>query len=230
MSRCIIILAGAACLAACEQSIEERYAEAVCAKNFQCCSADEIAPDTSEDECRDGLEVGVATLIAGAEQDDDEGLVDFSEDNLERCLDAIEAAGCDAWPAVANEPPCSEVVVGKVEVGGSCFDDDECVSGRCSGTCQATVAEGADCTGADCGPDLYCDGSICQPRKAAGQVCTSFDECLSEDCVLVAGATESTCAGAPCYQGCRAPGGTALALAAALLLLVRRRRPGWRCP
>ena len=67
MTRTMIIGLACASLIACK-SIEERYAAAVCEKNFECCETSEIPTETTESDCREGLELGVSSMIAEAER------------------------------------------------------------------------------------------------------------------------------------------------------------------
>jgi hypothetical protein len=101
---------------------------------------------------------------------------------------------------------CNEAIEGTSGIGGACASSYECAPGEyCSvelaadpasssslGTCATLIAQGGACTAdTQCSylalgqPSLYCDTvttNECQPRVAAGQVCSDDNDCISGLC------------------------------------------------
>ena len=141
------------------------------------------------------------------------------------CAKAIGAADCNT--SIDQIPECSTGIPnGTLAVGVACSTGLQCTSGGCSagaqtadggssncGTCQAPVADGADCSAAPCVTGDTCslafDGqSLTQtctkvnPPAAAGATCTSDTDCLGPNhCAFATqDAQTGTCA-APAASG-----------------------------
>ena len=117
------------------------------------------------------------------------------------CLDAFTNRTCN-FTGVHADPndPCNHIFTGKVAVGGTCFEPDECMGGGqcqypsgcdpqtmcCAGACQAPptqVGLNQPCQSSQqCMNGLYCRNvtspPTCQPLfTQAGQNCDTFDSC-----------------------------------------------------
>ena len=106
----------------------------------------------------------------------------YSADNAQACLDAVEAAyddaklSADEVEVVRNfGAPCNELIRGPGTEGMSCFQQFDCNTlegltcvkkvGQNAGTCQIPeiVGGGFSCTGQNqtCADGFYCDGTNC---------------------------------------------------------------------
>jgi hypothetical protein len=119
-----------------------------------------------------------------------DGRMKFHPDNARECLSAIDSAPCDFGQAIPDfYRHCHGVLGPSVEVGGTCFGDEECVGGACigadcGGTCVAFASPGAPCRasggtpGETCDPTVqFCDGT-CQRKRGQGADCTADEQCL----------------------------------------------------
>lgn len=147
-------------------------------------------------------------IIAGVNA----GLITYDGGKAQECLDALSGASCD--PSAMDErvlpQACTDAIKGTVADGGACKNSDECKSGSCElttctmaccpGTCNPTppakVAIGQSCSAAPCVDGAFCNSStVCAALLAAGQSCTSDDECTYG----------TVCAGATGAETCTAP-------------------------
>jgi hypothetical protein len=83
--------------------------------------------------------------------------------------------------------------------GAACTSDDTCEPGMYCAydmvtfmtRCQPKVDSGPCTSFSACVDGSYCDAAgMCQPKRAAGEPCLSFDDCISEECT-----PEGVCAG-----------------------------------
>lgn len=148
---------------------------------------------------------------------------------LDPCVADIAATDClTLFAASGSGPPgaCAQLVVGTVQVNGSCYLDNECASGgycgglTCPGTCTRYGATGDPCGTAAyprCGPTLTClsvgaaktcesyltagaDCSLNTSGCGGGLACDTSSPTPSYKCVAALGAS---CAGP---GGCPVPG------------------------
>lgn len=122
----------------------------------------------------------------------------------------VAAGGtCTIDDDCANDGNCAKA--NEEDAEGTCEVDpalgEACPNGFCAdgaycnnGTCEALKGSGEDCQGFNCSDGLYCDttSNTCTAQKAAGEACTSSDQCESFDCtndVCVADEQGDTCDG-----------------------------------
>jgi hypothetical protein len=119
---------------------------ATCAKAFACRSAYDPAMNndqsfensygTSESDCYDRT-VALVLAFGGTDYFDkldasaEAGRIAYNADDLETCLDALDAVSCDAYfgqnGAMADEPAaCQTVLEPQVPIGGSCTIIGDC--------------------------------------------------------------------------------------------------------
>jgi MYXO-CTERM domain-containing protein len=220
----------------------QKYAEALCGKNFQCCDASELAGKTMSTCVTDNAAV-IGILVSEINESQTKGRVSYDAANTGACIDSLKNLTCDQFKQGIGEntAACMAFIMPKVAMGGACLQDFECITGNCQGAdslaeppvdgmCAAAAvlaALGASCAASDCVTGAYCDsGNICQPVKAAGETCSADDECVN-----TCNTTTYRCS---CYAGCQVgagatTGGTLLSLALlGVGFVVTRRRRGRR--
>jgi MYXO-CTERM domain-containing protein len=220
------------------QNFPQQYAETLCAKNFQCCSSSELTGKTQSQCVTDNQSV-ISFLIAEINASQAQGRVSYDPKASGTCIDSLKAMTCDQFKQGigGNMAACMAFIMPKVSQGGACTQPFECTTGNCvgadtstdpavDGMCAAAptlAAIGTSCATALCVDGAYCDStSTCVARKAAGEACTSDDECVN-----TCDTTSQTCS---CYSGCQvaaAPTPATTALSALLLgmgLVVSRAR------
>ncbi len=218
----------------------QKYAEALCEKNFTCCDQAELTGKT-QSQCVSDNQAAFSFLISSIKSSQAQNRASYSSTASGMCVDSLKAMSCDEFKqgSQANMAACMALIMPKVAMGGACTQPYECVTGNCEGadsstdpptegTCgpAPTVASvGASCATAECVGGAYCDTATttCQPKKGAGEACTSDSECLNS-----CNTTTNTCT---CYAGCRVveattTGGTVLSVLAlgAGFVFVRKRR------
>ena len=223
------------------KSFPQKYAQAICSKNFTCCPMSELADKTMSD-CLNNNEFAVSAQVGSINESQSKGRATYDAGKTGACVDSLNAMTCDEFRQQGiggAMEACMSFVTPKVAEGGACTQDYECVSGNCAGEdtsvdppvdgmCGAPItlaAIGASCTGIECVDGTYCDfaTSICTKLKGAGETCTS-----STECVNTCDGTTGTCT---CYSGCNLANGTTAGGTALSLLLfgagvafTRRRR------
>jgi hypothetical protein len=131
--------------------------------------------------------------IAQLQASVDAGRLSYDEDKAADCVDAFADASCELFGVSEAAQACEEVFTGLVADGGTCYDDEECVSDNCqqtdpacdmaccAGTCMPGDPEaqiGEDCSEADCVDGAHCafDSASstfkCEADIAEGQACT----------------------------------------------------------
>jgi hypothetical protein len=128
---------------------------------------------------------------------------------------SVEYTICDdPYYCCENAAECTVgTCVARKTAGADCLQESECLHGlqcRSTGgppTCEALLAEGAECTGGDCAQGLYCDaGYHCARHPRLGESCAepeSEDLVWCEDSWCDGSGETPTCAaflepGAPC--------------------------------
>lgn len=154
-----------------------------------------------------------------------DGISPTFDSAIAACAAKINAADCNT--GIDQIPECgSGIPNGTLDVGAPCASGLQCASGGCSaglqgddggsstcGTCQAPVADGADCSAAPCvagdactlgfdGQNLTETCTKVNPPAADGASCTADSDCSGPDhCnYATADATTGTCA-APAAAG-----------------------------
>jgi hypothetical protein len=162
-----------------ERSWGARYATALCARIFGCCSAAEASQlgYTSEVQCASTLGSKQQASLDGVLTT---GMVRYDGDAALACVGDIAATSCTALFAAQGRPlvprSCNRVAVGTGATGAACGDlDVYCQSSDCeSGYCAPP-----SCRTVDCPAGQFCDPTSldCVPGQAAGASCTFNGEC-----------------------------------------------------
>ena len=228
-------------LAGCSDNkdFSQKYAEALCAKNWECCPASELADKTKAD-CVMNNQFGISALVGSINESQSKGRATYDAGKANACADALAAMTCDEFKqGGSNAATCMSFVTPKVAEGGACTQDYECTTNNCQGAtttdppvdgaCAAAISLapiGGACTGIECVDGAYCDSttSTCQKSKGAGETCTSDSECVNS-----CDTATNTCT---CYSGCSVAGATTtggtvlslLLLGAGLVVRRSRRR------
>ena len=160
--------------------------EALCAAKVEC----RWYPDMQT--CLDATFFDMGQILAS----EADGRVKYHADQTSECLAVIASAlRCDRFAEVDEDDideACEGVFTGTVELGGECYDGEECIGGSscdlpcdsdqcCAGTCVADeiepepVAIGEDCSAAACVKGAYCgeDPVICIAVGNEGDLCPS---------------------------------------------------------
>jgi hypothetical protein len=236
----ILLLAGCGSDGVTIENFAQKYAEAICSKNFQCCGASELA-DKTMSTCVTNNQLLIGALTASINESKAKGRANYDAAKSGTCIDSLKAMTCDQFKQgiSANMAACMAFVTPNVAQGGACTQDYECTTGNCAGADTSVdppvdgmcgeaitlVPIGGTCGGSGaCVDGAYCETATttCQPHKAAGTACTSDDECVNE-----CDTATNTCT---CYSGCDIGAATTArgtALSVLLLgagLLVRRSR------
>jgi len=236
------LLMGIALLVGCGgDDFAQKYAQALCAKNFQCCDASELEGKTMSSCVMDNQTV-IGLLVSGINSSQAQGRASYDAKMGDTCVASLKSMTCDQFKqqgVAGNMSACMAFVMPKVAQGGACTQDFECTTGNCEGEntsvtpvvdgmCAAapvTVAIGQSCAANECVDGAYCDSAItCQPIKGAGEACTRDTECTN-----ACNTTTGTCT---CYAGCAVAMATTtrgtllslLVLSAGLVVTRARRR------
>lgn len=178
--------------------------EAECELLFRCCGETErevvFEVGGEEQECKDQF----ASLIFGMDQaildvSLEEGRAVLNEEQVELCVASFLALSCEEWTTLepsksVHLPGCGAIIDPRVQVGGDCFNDYECVSGFCDrtfnaevGRCEARAGQGEDCFSSLCNEGMYCDvfNEVCIPQEPNGTPCLNDNECESGFCAPI---------------------------------------------
>ena len=174
------------------------------------------------------LYAGSAESCAWVTASEKAGRLGFDRASFQPCLDALKAPGCAAFQGSACD---SSPFVPKVQAGGHCVNDLECVASTAgcynpdqacaTSRCMNLGGAGARCLGGgidpSCNDSNWCDynsgpNPVCVARLAAGQPCGSSAHCQTGTyCGLVLATYQCTpqrSRGAACTPGsdeCLAP-------------------------
>lgn len=122
------------------------------------------------------------------------------------CRTAVDAAPCSAIQS-SGIAECD--FRGTLADGAACASDSQCSSGACyvehktaCGKCAARVAEGADCTRAQCEPGLVCNAAKrCVLLPTEGTACDGLTPCATSLSCIGGVCTKELALGAPCEAG-----------------------------
>jgi hypothetical protein len=194
-----------------------------CAASSECSSLQCVDGVCCDEACAGVCEACVATKTGGTD-----GVCAPVTANTDPDNECPTTDDCDGFGACQQGigSPCtadSQCVSGHCADGYCCFT--ACTSscnicnltgfeGTCTvapqGTagdpsCDPFVCDGSStlcpssCTGdGDCAASAYCDGAVCQPKKADGVACVAGNECLSDSCA------DAVCCDATCGGVCEA--------------------------
>src|SRR5262245_43663327 len=151
-------LAGLATLAtpaACEKEkdpidpLAQEVALAVCPKAYQCCTGMQLADNqqagTDEASCKVKTADSFDEFLDSVAASEKKGRVIFHRERLEACLSTIRSSDCASLNQTnhfSGVPGCGESIEPKVQNGGACTFNWECVGDNCAkpgkedGTCQ----------------------------------------------------------------------------------------------
>ncbi len=207
-----------------------RFAAAMCARIFGCCSSSEATQlgYASEAQCASALGSQEQTSL---NQVLSTGMVRYDGAAALACVDDIAAASCAALFSNLGRPTappsCSRVAVGTGQTGAACGDldfycqSDDCESQYCAPpSCRTVVcpggqycdptslgclpgqAAGATCTfNAECDPSIVCRMGICGAPLADQSPCTEDTDCASGACLPIGGQTSGSACAAPQPDG-----------------------------
>lgn len=198
--------------------LEARLLDASCGIQTRCAGFPDVAT------CKASLVSNTAHLVAGVNA----GRIQYDGNAAAACIDIIGSLGCNLTDTPDNPPvACANTFKGSVLAGGTCYGNEECVSGECgnmscpsSGTCCSGTCEdgspasnpvpaGGDCSraGVTCADGTRCMGSsdlgaVCTPGAALGEACATSGmggiECLNHGvCLPSSSALGGTCAAPP---------------------------------
>jgi hypothetical protein len=156
-------------------------ASAICAKVFECCSAEQRMTlgtiGETEDQCRAFVEaflglyqLDIRTSIAAMR-------AEYDGQALAECVAEHQDRACDMLPAF-EEIGCPGAVVPLIPLGETCGAHHECIDGYCEGASSASSPSGT-----------------CTVKKAEGEPCTDPSECEGGACSTETGCGSTT--GAP---------------------------------
>jgi hypothetical protein len=168
-------------------SLGDEIEDSVCSAQVDC----GFFPDMQS--CLDTSFVNMDQAMASV----DDGRAEYHSDQAGECADLFGSlSSCDILADLdldALDEACDGVLTGLVELGGECYDSEECAGDAycdrpcnsdecCAGACvadevePALVAIGADCSEADCVDGAYCDfdTDICVAAGNEGDACPGF--------------------------------------------------------
>jgi hypothetical protein len=138
--------------------------------------------------------------------------------------DPVSTCGRDG--TCNGQGACSRYKEGTECAPGGCTGSDEHAASTCNGagvcapgktvSCSPHMCMNGSCATScrqqtECLAGFFCDGSACQPRRAAGQTCAMGFECASGSC------TDKVCCNSPCGEACHScalPGSLGTCIAA----------------
>jgi hypothetical protein len=169
-------------------NLVERGEQAVCSQEVRCGGFPDVAS------CIASSVWDLGSLVVSINA----GRIRYDGRAAAACIQALAALGCNLGDRSddAAPPACASAFMATVTVGGTCYLDDDCVSGNCSGkacslpvdccpgTCAAgprvpTVPVGGSCyppgDSGNCAEGTYCDnmnaGGTCVTGVGLGQPC-----------------------------------------------------------
>jgi len=194
-------------------SFVDQYAQAVCHRTFQCCSAADRKTSASEAACAQAM---AASLRQSGEQAIGTGLVRFDAAAGNRCLAHLQTDACPAifGRAVGQLIGCENFLPGAGALGALCDDDFVCESTDCEGQhcvvrpcacgmnqfcdpsanqCVSAKGAGETCQPGQCDSTLACIGSQCAAPLADGQPCSDPSVCAGTCTVNQPGQGSGAC-------------------------------------
>lgn len=192
------------------------YASAYCERALACCETAELQSMLGTEVVDRASCEAFITRIFGNEFIGDTrramtaGRARYDGDAMAACVDHLRDDACLHAVRVLRlmtfPQECAAVRIGRVEVGGACDHDFQCVTGACAGgadhatgQCEGIPEIGAPCPTGDCGPLAYCDRTgampVCAPIRADGETCTTSLACESLNCATGTCAPPLSCDG-----------------------------------
>jgi hypothetical protein len=187
-----------------------RIAEVGCAKQFECCTDEEIAAENedgfgsydTEEECVTTIGGFFGALVTSSLRESIEaGRMAYDAEAMGACLDEAAGVSCADYDQSSDDllGACESPFTPKVDAGGECATDFECKTGYCKGAnpfddtlgeCAELPGEGDECPDFECADGLRCDMGHEAAEPPADLVGTcgprleNGEECFTgDDCV-----------------------------------------------
>jgi len=206
-----------------EDTFCREIAEVACNNVYQCCTEGEIedflnvTEPRTELQCREDVTRACERSSVQLNDSIAKKRVTFDPERMNTCLDSIVAPD-DSCGSIVTALPWREACmdsafVGTVALGGECFFAHDCAGAPdnfCAPNqkCTAKPTAGFPC-GSGCASGFFCQVGVCQPRLAAGAMCTSTTQCAQDLFCDLSAAPLPVCAarmpgGSPCTSsfGC----------------------------
>jgi hypothetical protein len=144
-------------------------ADAVCAKAFECCTAEELMALSVIGETEDQCRVAVAAFL-GLYQVNIQASITamrsaYDGVALSDCVGNHQLRTCEMVPSL-EEINCAGAVVPLIPIGETCGAHHECIDGYCAGAGSSAATPTGTCTA----------------KKADGEMCAGPEECASGAC------------------------------------------------
>lgn len=186
-----------------------RIANTVCPKAYSCCTADQLAGNSSAGtdvtSCKMETRADYVNALSTMQASVNQGRATYQSSKVDACLATIMNSACatlNMTHHLKGVPGCDSFATPLVAPGGTCSQDYECINGWCNvpadspdgqGTCAAFIATGQSCAdsgGPGCGPNAVCDpegtadsaDDLCQPVSDVGGACADDLQCTSGNC------------------------------------------------
>lgn len=188
------------------EELTQKYSNIYCAREFSCCTAEELpllfpGDDVrTEEECHTVVSAQFARIYGNVHQGVEAGRSTYHADKAGACLRAFANTSCGGQALLSSvvSPVCNQIYEGKVEEGGACSSFHDCRHGGCVGVRYDNeddrVTQMGTCTargdvGDECGFKLGCKaGNYCanlfDPETQAGnRTCQKIAE-IGQACSL----------------------------------------------
>lgn len=156
-----------------------QLANAVCAKAFECCTAEELMAlsviGQTEDQCRAAVAAFIGLYQANIQASIAAMRASYDGGALAGCVDEHETRACDDLPSF-EEIGCAGAVVPLIAMGEACGAHHECIDGYCEGA----------------GTSAATPTGTCAPKKADGETCVNPFECEGGACSTSTGCGPTT--------------------------------------
>jgi len=112
----------------------QKYAEALCEKNFTCCDQAELTGKT-QSQCVSDNQAAFSFLISSIKSSQAQNRASYSSTASGMCVDSLKAMSCDEFKQGigGNMAACMAFIMPKVASGGACSQDYECTTTSCGG-------------------------------------------------------------------------------------------------
>src|SRR6185436_16651837 len=99
----------------------QKYAEALCEKNFTCCDQAELTGKT-QSQCVSDNQAAFSFLISSIKSSQTQNRASYSATASGMCVDSLKAMSCDEFKqgSQANMAACMALIMPKVAMGGAC--------------------------------------------------------------------------------------------------------------
>lgn len=175
-----------------------RFAEAICAYTFECCSAAEVM-NTEEATCVRNVVESQSAFYRRYDEELAAGLMVYDEDRAGECIAGVKRASCSDVNRGAAVEACDFIFVGTTPDGEPCDrgNEERCESTKCNdeGRCQSLPGGGEPCASSGCAFGFVCLSSTCVALARNGGTCAEDRECESFKCEGGTCVVETRCDG-----------------------------------